>query len=336
MIKAKRSTEEYIILTLSGGACVAILPFAFYRVIIADWAVALLDIIAVIGTGILFRYVYKTGKTAFPGKLLACLCLVVVFTTVYLKGSQQILWIYPALTATFFLITPRTAAAISGIFLILLGIVMWPEISLFTTIEFYVSATATLMFSYAFADRMRYQHRQLEQLATKDPLTGAGNRRALEEKLMEMMTHQRRNQDIPASLILMDLDKFKDINDTYGHAIGDEILVEFVLMLEDRIRASDTVFRFGGEEFVVIAENTQLQDATRLAETLRSEVTKNPVLAKYTVTISVGTAQFDKFETAFEWLGRADKAMYQAKDAGRNTCCVAESPLTEKEVVPSS
>lgn len=336
MVKSKRSTEEYIILTLSGGACVAILPFAIYRVVIADWAVALLDIIAVLGTGILYRYVHKTGQTDIPGKILACLCLIVVFTTVYLKGSQQILWIYPALTATFFLITPRTAATISALFLVLIGFVIWPEINLFTAIEFYVSASATLMFSYAFADRMRHQHRQLEHLATKDPLTGAGNRRALEEKLMEMMTHQRRNQDIPASLILMDLDKFKDVNDNFGHAVGDEILVEFVQMVEDRVRTSDTVFRFGGEEFVVIAENTQLKDATNLAEKLRSEVIENPVLAKYNVTISVGTAQFDKYETAFEWLGRADKAMYQAKDAGRNTCCVAKSPLAKKVPVPSS
>lgn len=325
MSNTKRTTEEYIILALSGGAGVAILPFAIYRIFIADWPVAILDSFAVLTTGILFQYVYKTGKTDVPGKILAALCLVVVFTTVFLRGSQQILWIYPALTATFFLISPRTAAVASSIFLVLLGIVIWQEISLFTLIEFYVSAIATLLFSYAFADRMRHQHKQLERLATKDPLTGAGNRRAMEQKLLNMMTHQRRNEDSPASMILMDLDKFKDINDKHGHSVGDDILVGFVQTIEERVRATDSIYRFGGEEFVVIAENTHLEDATQLAEELRKAVTSCRKLSRFNVTISVGTAQVGQFESAFEWLGRADKAMYQAKDAGRNTCCVAET-----------
>ena len=324
MSNTKRTTEEYIILALSGGAGVAILPFAVYRFFIADWPIAILDSFAVLATGILFQYVYKTGKTDIPGKILAALCLGVVFTTVFLRGSQQILWIYPALTATFFLISPRTAAVVSSIFLVLLGIVVWQEITLFTLIEFYVSAIATLLFSYAFADRMRHQHKQLERLATKDPLTGAGNRRAMEQKLLDMMTHQRRNEDSPASMILMDLDKFKDINDKHGHSVGDDILVGFVKTIEERVRASDSIYRFGGEEFVVIAENTHLEDATRLAEELRVAVTSSQELSRFNVTISVGTAQVGQFESAFEWLGRADKAMYQAKDAGRNTCCVAE------------
>lgn len=327
MKRSKRSTEEYIILALSGGAFLAIFPFAIYRIYISDWVIAILDTVAVIGTALLFNYVRKTGNTETPGKILAYLCLIVVFITIVLKGSQQLLWIYPALTASFFLLTPYVAAVFSAIILILIGMVIWSEVTLFTAIEFYVSALATLIFSYAFADRMRYQHKQLVHLATKDPLTGAGNRRAMEQKLMEMMSHQRRNQDTPASLIIMDLDEFKKINDLHGHSVGDEILVEFVQTLESRIRSSDSLYRFGGEEFVVIAENTELSDGTKLAEQLRCSVSSSEVLKKYEVTISVGTAQFLKCETAFEWLGRADKAMYQAKDAGRNTCCVAESIL---------
>ncbi len=318
-----RSTEEYIILTLSGVTCVCILPFAIYRITIGDWAIAVLDIFAVIISAILFTYVYRTHKTKIPSQILAFLSMSVVFGTIILKGSAQILWIYPALTAIFFLLPANVAAIFSAVVLISIGVVLRNELTLFFTIEFYVSAVATLIFSYAFADRMRKQQEQLTELATKDPLTEAGNRRAMEQKLLDIIAFQRRDQSKPSSLILMDLDKFKDINDNYGHAMGDDILVAFVQNIQGRIRATDRLYRFGGEEFVVVADNTPFKDAIGLAEELRLSVEKDGWLAQHNVTISVGTAKYEPFETAFEWLGRADRAMYQAKEQGRNNCCIA-------------
>lgn len=318
-----RSTEEYIILTLSGVTCICIFPFAIYRLIIGDWPIAVLDILAIIIAGVLFFYVQRTHNTRIPSQILAFLSLSVVFGTIVLKGSAQLLWIYPALTAIFFLLPANMAALLSAIVLVGIGLVLRQELSLFVAIEFYVSAIATLIFSYAFADRMRKQQEQLTELATKDPLTEAGNRRAMEQKLLDIIAFQRRDQSIPASLILMDLDKFKDVNDNYGHAKGDDILVAFVQNIQKRIRVTDRLYRFGGEEFVVIAENTPLRDAIGLAEELRLSVEKDGWLAQHRITISVGTAKYDPFETAFEWLGRADRAMYQAKEQGRNNCCIA-------------
>lgn len=321
--RAKRSTEEVIILTLSLGACIGVSPFFLYRLAIADWAVALLDGIAVLATALLFTYVYKTSKTKVAGRILSLICLIVVFATIYIRGAEQLLWVYPALTATFFLLTPKIAASLCALLLALIGMIVWSETSAFILFEFYVSAIATLLFSFAFADRMRDQNRKLVRLATKDPLTGANNRRAMEQKLLEMVAFSRRDQDTASSLILMDLDKFKEVNDKHGHQVGDNILVEFVKTVSNRIRSSDELYRFGGEEFVVIAENISFSDASTLADQLRVSVMNNPKLADYNVTISVGTAEFQSNETPFEWLGRADKAMYKAKDQGRNTCCVA-------------
>lgn len=318
-----RSTEEYIILTLSGVTSVCIVPFAIYRLMIGDWAVAGLDIFAIITTGTLFYYVLRTHNTRKPSQILAFLSMSIVFGTIVLKGSAQLLWIYPALTAIFFLLPANIAALLSAGVLIGIGIVLRNELNLFLTVQFYISAVATLIFSYAFADRMRKQQEQLTELATKDPLTGAGNRRAMEQKLLDIIAFQRRDQSVPASLILMDLDKFKEINDNHGHAKGDDILVAFVQNIQNRIRATDRLYRFGGEEFVVIAENTPLKEAIGLAEKLRLSVEKDGWLAQHSLTISVGTAKYDPFETAFEWLGRADRAMYQAKEQGRNNCCIA-------------
>ncbi|MBU2879424.1 MULTISPECIES: GGDEF domain-containing protein [Alteromonadaceae] len=319
----KRSAEESIILTLSGASTIGVLPFAIYRIMEQDWAVACLDLFAVFAIGSLFVYVYRTHQTLIPGRILAFVAMFVVFVTILLKGISQLMWIFPALTAIFFLLPANMAAIYSLVILLSIGYVLREQLTVFLALEFYVTAIATLLFSYAFADRMRKQQQQLTELATSDPLTGAGNRRAMEEKLLDVIAFQRREQSLPVSLILMDLDNFKKVNDAYGHAKGDDILKAFVETIEKRIRSTDKLYRFGGEEFVIIAENTPLKDAIKLAEQFRFAIENEGWLAKHNITISVGTAKYEPHETAFEWLGRADRAMYQAKDLGRNNCCVA-------------
>lgn len=323
MAKAIRTTEEYIVLALSGGSFLGVLPFVFMRFANQDWLIGGLDLLAIMVAGGLFVYVWRTHKAKYAGRLLACFCITMVFLTVWVKGAAQTVWIYPALSAIFFLLNTYIAALLCAVLLIAMGVIIWPQLDTFTALQVYVSVLATLAFSYAFADRMRYQQKQLEHLATKDPLTEAGNRRSMEQKLLEIGAHQRRDQDSQSSLILMDIDNFKKLNDNHGHNLGDEMLVELVRTVHKRIRNSDTLFRFGGEEFVVIAENTELQAASALAEHLREAIEQAPALKKYDVTVSVGTAQFQLNETPFEWLGRADRAMYKAKNAGRNTCVVA-------------
>ncbi|GAB2687201.1 GGDEF domain-containing protein [Aliiglaciecola aliphaticivorans] len=319
----KRSAEESIILTLSGASSIGVLPFAIYRFLESDWAVACLDLFAVLALGSLFIYVYRTHNTQLPGRILAFVSMFVVFVTILLKGISQLMWIFPALTAVFFLLPANMAAIYSMLILFSIGYVLREQLTVFLALEFYVTAIATLLFSYAFSDRMRKQQQQLTELATCDPLTGAGNRRAMEQKMLEVIALQRKEHNSPVSLILMDLDNFKKVNDAYGHAKGDDILRVFVETLENSIRSSHDLYRFGGEEFVVIADNTPLKEAITLAEELRLAIEKEGWLAEHKITISIGTAKYSPHETAFEWLGRADRAMYQAKGLGRNNCCVA-------------
>lgn len=323
MNSTKRSAEEYIILALSGATALSLFPFALFRILNADWAIATLDSLAVLVAAGLFVYVLRYRETKASGWIMVGLCLTALVMTIALKGVAQLMWVYPALTAIFFLLTPRLAVAISAVTLLVIGALLWQQLTFFTATQFYISAGVTLAFSFAFADRMREQHKQLEHLAVRDPLTNAFNRRAMEQRLLDIMAFQRRNQRISASLILMDLDKFKHINDTYGHATGDDILVRFAEVVFQRIRATDQLYRFGGEEFVVIAEDTVPKDAANLAEQLRHAIETDEKLARHGVTISVGTADYRQEETAFEWLGRADRAMYRAKHLGRNACCAA-------------
>lgn len=323
MKNRKRTTEEYIILSISGATAFCIAPFFFIRAFQAEWSIAFLDLFAVLSTSMLFTYVYRTGKILFARWLLAILCVGIVVATISLKGAQQIVWLYPAVIGIFFLLKPHHSLIISTIMVALLGAFLWDQLNDIFFAQYIFSTLITVLFSYAFADRMFRQQTQLKELSVKDPLTNAGNRRAMEEMLLEVTEQDRSIECQNPSLILIDLDEFKKINDQFGHSIGDNILRDFADMVSQKLTKDDHLYRFGGEEFVVISHNRNQENASILAEQLRKSIDQHSFDQSQHVTISLGIAEYKPDETGFEWLGRADKAMYKAKEAGRNLCCVA-------------
>ena len=323
MKNRKRTTEEYIILSISGASALCIAPFFFIRVFYAEWSIALLDLFAVVSTSILFFYVYHTGKIHFARWLLTLLCVGTVVGTISLKGAQQIVWLYPAIIGVFFLLKPKQSLIIATTMVGFLGVYLSDLLDYILLVQYVFSTLITLLFSYAFADRMLSQRTLLKELSVKDPLTGAGNRRAMEEKLLEIVEHCRSVRTQKSSLILIDLDEFKKINDQYGHSAGDNILRDFVDVVSQKLTKDDHLYRFGGEEFVVISHKRNQENSSTLAEQLRESIDEHSFDQNLHVTISLGIAEYIPDETGFEWLGRADRAMYRAKDAGRNLCCIA-------------
>ncbi|MDZ7791481.1 MAG: GGDEF domain-containing protein [Xanthomonadales bacterium] len=160
------------------------------------------------------------------------------------------------------------------------------------------------------------QHR-LAEIASRDPLTRAGNRRALRHALDEVAGDLARRAT-PVSLILLDLDHFKSINDVYGHDAGDRILVNFVEIVTTRLRDRDGIFRLGGEEFVVILPGTTLLDAERVARVLKRTFSTQLEGPGGVVSASMGVAELSREESVRQWLSRADEALYRAKQAGRD------------------
>jgi len=163
--------------------------------------------------------------------------------------------------------------------------------------------------------------------AQKDPLTGINNRAAMDSSLAREIEMARRHR-MPLSLIVMDLDKFKSINDSYGHATGDEIIKTITKVVNGIIRKTDMLFRYGGEEFVVIMSNTGRDGSMLLAERIRRGIEKLEVLlsqARIPVTVSLGVASLNGKEDAKALFNRADQALYQAKAEGRNCVCLADS-----------
>ncbi len=312
-----------VIIVLSGAITLGILPFVVIRYLASDWPVFTLDVIALIVNMSMFLYVMITRRTTLARWGISLLCVSVMTVTIYLKGAQNIFWVYPSLTALFFLLRPLYAFIASTLFLISSAIMVWPQMGALSISQFLVTSSSTLMFCFAFSYRMRQQKEELNNLATHDALTGVANRRALEETLLSIIERISRYPNQRASLLMIDLDKFKSINDEHGHATGDQLLVNFANTVSQRLRASDGIYRYGGEEFVVIAENTSLDEAGILAETLRQAVQENMLLEEIELTISIGVAEYNPGESSYRWLERADMALYRAKETGRNVCCTA-------------
>ncbi|WP_449285676.1 sensor domain-containing diguanylate cyclase [Marinobacter sp. PE14] len=173
---------------------------------------------------------------------------------------------------------------------------------------------------------------ELEQMATRDPLTGLLNRREMSRVLDEELQRARRYQR-PMAVLWVDFDHFKDVNDTYGHAAGDSVLRGISRLLLGSVRSVDSIGRFGGEEFVIVLPEMDLEKAQETAERLRRKVAEEPQPLgngeAVPLTISVGVAVYpDHGQTASTLCAAADKAMYLAKDRGRN--CVAMAHLHDQ------
>lgn len=162
-----------------------------------------------------------------------------------------------------------------------------------------------------------------EMMAAKDQLTGLWNRRTFDLRLDQAVARCHRHAGT-FSLLLIDLDHFKAVNDAHGHATGDEVLRRFAVILHDRLRQNDVAARWGGEEFAVIADGACLEQAFALAEQIRQAVEAARFLPAAQLTISIGLAELQGGEDAEQLFARADRALYEAKRAGRN-CVIAAS-----------
>ena len=170
-------------------------------------------------------------------------------------------------------------------------------------------------------DELRRRVSELERLSATDALTGAWNRAHMDRVLEAELSRSLRFRQ-PLSLLVIDIDRFKRINDGHGHPAGDAVLVEMARLLKARVRASDHVFRWGGEEFVVLAPATGYRAAGTLAESLRAAVEAHPFPVVKSVTASAGVAEHRGKESAEDWFARADTCLYAAKNGGRNRVVV--------------
>ncbi|WP_123421998.1 GGDEF domain-containing protein [Gallaecimonas pentaromativorans] len=171
-------------------------------------------------------------------------------------------------------------------------------------------------------------NQKLSVLSRTDPLTGLLNRRSWELALAEEFARCRRSGRT-STLMMFDIDHFKQVNDTHGHQAGDQVLQHTATLLNNKLRTTDKAGRYGGEEFALLLVDTDAQQACQLADRLCTALSEQPALVgdkRISVTISAGVAEIsEQMEQAQQWIKAADDALYQAKSAGRNTIRLASS-----------
>lgn len=196
------------------------------------------------------------------------------------------------------------------------GSIMTGELQVIPHVDAEGTVVEILGVTRDISERKRFET-ELTRLAVTDPVTGLWNRRHTTELLSaDLAQAQRHGQSL--TLLMIDIDHFKTINDTHGHQTGDRVLIEVARRLREQVRNTDVVGRWGGEEFVVLLRFCGLRDGIAAAEKLRRAICDAPFATMFSVSVSIGAAELSDDEDLESWMSRADAALYEAKRAGRN------------------
>lgn len=176
------------------------------------------------------------------------------------------------------------------------------------------------------------RHRILSSFMIRDSLTGLLNH-TTSKKQLEQMLKTAKNQDRPVSFAMIDIDKFKNVNDTYGHPTGDVVIKALSRILKRRLRRTDSLGRYGGEEFAVVFADINAQEAKNVLDEIREDFSKIPHIHEnvtFYTTFSAGIAQFPAYNDSASISSAADRALYEAKRNGRNQICIAKPQIEEQ------
>jgi|AntDeeMinimDraft_6_1070357.scaffolds.fasta_scaffold00984_8 diguanylate cyclase (GGDEF)-like protein len=305
-------------------AAIAIGGFAVFRAIDHNWLMATVDSLLVAALLGILAFSWFTGRTRGAGIILVFFTGCGVLAVVYLAGLVGLFWAFVDVIASFFLSPPMFAVP-KVIIVTVVALILGVDAGLGTLplISFATTIFVVALFAYSFAIRSKAQADELEELATRDSLTGAGNRRMLEEEL-EIAIACFERDTINTGLLMLDLDDFKQINDKFGHAEGDDVLRHFATLMENHSRRGDRFFRFGGEEFVLLLQDVDLKGLDTAARHIHQVIRDYLTYSGGEVTCSIGGALIRKDDNWERWLQRADQALYSAKNAGRDTIVLAD------------
>jgi len=322
--------RERILYATATAAAVFLTPFSVNAFVQGRLALGTGILCAVLLLGIDALAIYLKKSPPLPLILLLVPAIPGMGLALKLQGFFGALWCYPMVLLFTFSLSQRVANAGNIVLLVSMTALVYHFIGLEYTIRFFMTLTLTIILATITLSIVGALQRRLIDQAIMDPLTGAFNRRHMEGSLGDAIERQRRSS-APASLLLIDVDHFKRINDQLGHAKGDGVLKGIVSVVGKRSRKLDLLFRIGGEEFMLLLPDTQEAAAAILAEQLRASIAKSPLLDGRRVTVSVGVGELQPGESMDSWIKHTDDALYAAKNAGRNRVArAAEVPAQEQ------
>jgi len=301
------------------ASLVLLTPFAVnnfiqHRYFLGTGAAVIVAILAFNAWSITYRRRYYTLLTLL---VLVPMLLFFLSLAIIKQGTIGVLWCYPAVISFYFMLPERQAWIANALLGLVVMPIAWYNIDHDLAVRMLATVLTVSIFSAIFVRVISTQQDRLQQQAVTDPLTGVLNR-SLMEVLLEHAVHQHSRDDTPMTLATLDLDHFKAVNDTLGHDAGDDTLRAFARLVQANCRKTDRIFRTGGEEFLILFENTNADDALDIAESLRRAVENGAHLPGHPVTVSIGLATLQPNEDWKLWMKRSDENLYQAKMEGRN------------------
>lgn len=320
LVQRLRADFRLILMTVFGLlAVVGITPFAVYRFSIGQPLAGVADILIQATILSVVVYAWRGGNMDRAGLLIAIFCSGGCVVAGLMSGLVGALWLYPALLANSLLAARTPAVVISASAIAVLATNSDLDNALHT-ITFIITALIVSLFAYIFSQRTEAQRQQLEDMAARDPLTGAFNRLTLEPQLQRAVDASV--DERPVGLLVLDLDGFKQVNDVHGHGAGDAVLRLVADQLRGVIRHGDLLFRLGGDEFAVLLPGADVAALERVGHAVRRGVAREASARGYAVTGSVGATVFRSGEAVTDWLHRTDQAMYEAKHGGSDRIVV--------------
>lgn len=312
---------EFLLKSTLGVAFISILlimPFAINNFIQDRY---LLGVLSIAATTVCAINVWYCSRGEYQWKvncfLLAPIIIIAISAIIYKLGVTGSLWPFLGVLGFYFLLPERLAWLINFIFISMILVIAHGVLDMPVFIRFMIMLILTSIFAAIFIRIITSQQDVLRENAVTDALTGLYNRSLLEDSLQQaIQLHSRTGE--PMTLITLDIDHFKKINDTYGHDTGDQVLKNVAGLLQNRLRRTDKVFRLGGEEFLVLLHGIDKTNSKQIAEELRDSIATTNFIKGKTVTASLGIATLHGEEDMMDWLKRSDENLYTAKMEGRN------------------
>ena len=313
---------------------VFLLPFSINDFVRGRYALGIGVVAVVLLLGINALSLRRKKSPPLPFALLLVPMAAAMTISLKTQGVIGAFWCYPTVLFFYFVLSGRLANVCSLGLLGLATAMVYRYIGLGVTIRFFVTLTMTIVVINIILNIITDLQRRLLDQAITDPLTGAFNRRQMDSCLGDAVERNRRSGS-PASLLLIDIDHFKNINDRFGHEAGDRVLKRLVSLITNRSRRLDLLFRMGGEEFLLFLSDTSSLDAIKLAEELRGSVAKSELLSDWALSVSIGVSELRPGESVESWIKDADNALYVAKETGRNrVVCTQSVPPPPEPATP--
>jgi diguanylate cyclase len=318
LVKARMQSDLRLAIVTLFCLCTFLIigSFGIYRLSIGDWLNGVVDLVIVMVLLALAILAWNPKWTHTAANLVALSASLAGVTVTLLLGLTT-MWVFAILVANFLMAQRPVALTVS---LAMVGsIALVPEVFVnrIEHLSFIAVASMVSLFSLIFATRVDNQHGQLTEMASRDGLTGAYNRRALDRDLMKLV-HSSPKRRHNHCLAILDMDDFKRLNDRHGHEAGDKVLIRLTEIVRSATRKNDRFYRYGGEEFVLLLPDTSLAGARTALINLRKNLARKLAGPDGKVTASFGLARLRPSETPDTWLDRADQALLTAKRKGKN------------------